>query len=106
MEPEGSLPCSQQPATYPYPERAQWIQSTSPNPISLRSILMLSSHQRLGLPSGKILYSSWKKTPPPHPTEFWVTLCVSEPIFIYKNSTGYNSLAVRMWSNVRSSGAA
>jgi hypothetical protein len=31
---------------------AQWIQSTPPNPISLRSILMLSSHLRLGRPSG------------------------------------------------------
>jgi hypothetical protein len=31
---------------------AKWIQSTSPNHISLRSILTLSSHQRLGLPSG------------------------------------------------------
>jgi hypothetical protein len=28
------------------------MQSTSPNPISLRSILMLSSHLCLGLPSG------------------------------------------------------
>jgi hypothetical protein len=31
---------------------AQWIQSTSPNPISRRSILMLPSHLRPGLPSG------------------------------------------------------
>jgi hypothetical protein len=31
---------------------AKWIQSTSPNPVSLRSILILSSHLRLGLPSG------------------------------------------------------
>jgi hypothetical protein len=31
---------------------AKWIQSTSPNPISLRSIFMLSSHRRLGHPSG------------------------------------------------------
>jgi hypothetical protein len=50
MEPEGSLP-SQEPATCPYPE-PKWIKSISPNPISLRSILMLSTHLRLGLPSG------------------------------------------------------
>jgi hypothetical protein len=44
--------------------RARSIQSISPNPIFLRSILKLSSHLRLGLPSGlfhsgiptKILY--------------------------------------------------
>jgi hypothetical protein len=56
MEPEGSLPCSQQPATCPYPEPNE---STSPNPISVRSILMLSSHLRLGLPSG-LLPSMWR----------------------------------------------
>jgi hypothetical protein len=31
---------------------ARWIQSTPSHPISLRSSLMLSSHLRLGLPSG------------------------------------------------------
>jgi hypothetical protein len=51
MEPEGSLPCSQGPATCPYPEPNE-SQSTSPNPVSQRSSLMLSSHLRLGLPSG------------------------------------------------------
>jgi hypothetical protein len=45
MEPEGSLPCSQEPATGPYPE-----------PHDLRVILILSSHLILGLPSG--LFSS------------------------------------------------
>jgi hypothetical protein len=50
MEPEGSLPCSQKPATVPYPELAE---SSSPHrPVSLRPILMLSSHLRLDLPSG------------------------------------------------------
>jgi len=49
MEPKGSLPSSPVPATCPYPESAR----SSPYPnISWRSILILSSHLRLGLPSG------------------------------------------------------
>jgi hypothetical protein len=46
MELEGSLPCSQEPSTGPYPEPDQC------SPISPRSILILSTHLRLGLPSG------------------------------------------------------
>jgi hypothetical protein len=42
MEREGSLPCSQEPSTGPYPEPQQFS----------RSILILSTHLRLGLPSG------------------------------------------------------
>jgi hypothetical protein len=55
MEPEGSLTCSQEPSTDPYPEPGQ----SSPYhtiPISLRSILMLSFYLRLGLPSGLFLF--------------------------------------------------
>jgi hypothetical protein len=50
-EPEGSPPYLQQPATDPYPEP---IESTlhPPKLISLRLILIPSSHLRLGLPSG------------------------------------------------------
>jgi hypothetical protein len=51
MELEGSSPYSHKSATGPYPEPAE---SSSPPsiPFSLRSILMLSSHLRLGLTSG------------------------------------------------------
>jgi hypothetical protein len=49
MEPEGSLRCSQEPSTGPYPEPNQ---SSPSHPISLRSILILSTHRRLYLPSG------------------------------------------------------
>jgi len=51
MEPEGSLPHSQKPATCPYPEPARSY-PYPPHPTSYRSILILSSHVRLGLPSG------------------------------------------------------
>jgi hypothetical protein len=50
MEPEGSIPNSQELSTCSYPEPP--IQSTSLHPTSLRSILILSTHLLLGLPSG------------------------------------------------------
>jgi hypothetical protein len=50
MEPEGSLPYTQEPATCPYPEPDQ--SSLHPHPTSQRSILILSSDLRLGLSSG------------------------------------------------------
>jgi hypothetical protein len=48
MEPEGSSQCSQEPSTGPYPEPDQ----SSPYYLILRSILILSIHLRLDLPSG------------------------------------------------------
>ena len=50
MEPEGSLPHSQVPATSPYPEAAQ--SSLYPHPTSWTSILMFYSLLLLGLSSG------------------------------------------------------
>jgi hypothetical protein len=55
MEPEGSLPCSQEPSTGSYPEPDQ------PNPYHLipsllRSILIVSTHLRFGFPSGLLPY--------------------------------------------------
>ena len=51
MEPEGSLPHSQVPATCPYPEPAR-SNPYPQHPTSWRSILILSSHLGLVLPSG------------------------------------------------------
>jgi len=50
MEPEGSLPCSQDPATGPYPEPDE-SSPHLPTLLLLRSILTLPSRPRLGLPS-------------------------------------------------------
>ena len=50
MEPEGSLPYSEHPATCPYPQPDR--SSTMPPIPPLRFILILSSHLRLGFPSG------------------------------------------------------
>jgi hypothetical protein len=55
MEPEGSSPYSQEPSTGPYPEQDR------PSPFHpilslVRSILILSIHLRLGLPSGLFHY--------------------------------------------------
>jgi hypothetical protein len=54
-EPEGSSPYSQEPTNGPYPELVE--SSPHPQPISLRSILIPSSHQSLGLSSG--LFTFW-----------------------------------------------
>jgi hypothetical protein len=51
-EPESSSPHSQQPANGPYPEPGESTPHTSPQPIFPTSILIPSSHLRLGLPGG------------------------------------------------------
>jgi hypothetical protein len=55
MEPESSLQCSQEPSTGPYPEPDQSSPYLS-HPVSLRSVLTLSTDLRLGLPSGLFPY--------------------------------------------------
>jgi len=60
MEPEGSLPDSQKPATWPFSETDQ--SSPFPHPISWRFILILSSHLGLGLSRG-----SFAQVSPPKP---------------------------------------
>jgi hypothetical protein len=54
MEPDGSLPvpCSQEPSTGPYPEPDQ---SSIYHSILSKSILILSTYLRLGLPNGSFL---------------------------------------------------
>ena len=61
MEPEGSLPHSQVSATCPYPE--PYCSSSFPNPTFWRSILILFSNLRLGLPSGLSLPQSPHQNP-------------------------------------------
>jgi hypothetical protein len=52
MEHKGSLPSSQEPATGPYREPDTFSPHLPTLFKSIRSILMLSSHQRLRPPSG------------------------------------------------------
>ena len=68
MEPESSLPRLQVPATCPYPEPDQ-SSPCLPHHNSWRSILILFSHLRLGLPSGLF--------PPSIPTKTLYTPLVS-----------------------------
>jgi hypothetical protein len=69
MEPEVSSPCSQEPSSGPYPERARywslscarWIQSTLYKFIFLRPILIFALYLRLGPPGGPSIHASLPK---------------------------------------------
>jgi hypothetical protein len=58
---DGSLPHSKQPATCPYPKPHRF--SPSPHPTSRTSVLILSSHLNLGVPSGPLPSGFSTKTP-------------------------------------------
>jgi hypothetical protein len=97
MEPVGSLPHSQVPATCPILN--QFDQSMAPRPTSWRSVLILSSHTSLGLPSGlfpsgfptKTLYKCYIPRPShssrfDHPNNTYY--CRFKKIFIRRCRTG------------------
>jgi hypothetical protein len=54
MEPEGSVSCSHQPAIGPHPEPDE--SSPSSHSISIKFVIKLFSHLRLGLPTAYILH--------------------------------------------------
>jgi len=62
MEPEGSLPHSQEPAAWPYPKPDQ--SSPCPHSTTWKSILIISAYLRLCLASG--FFSSDFRTKPLH----------------------------------------
>jgi hypothetical protein len=70
MEPESSLTSSQEPSTGPYTEPHK-SSSYRPHPISLRSLLMLSSRLCLGLLGDLIPLAS--------PTEFYIHSSTTVP---------------------------
>jgi hypothetical protein len=60
MEPESSLPCSQEPSTGPYPESDE---SSPYDPIYFfKTLPVLPCHLRLGLPNGLFLSGFPTKT--------------------------------------------
>ena len=97
MEPGGSMPHSQGLSSNPYPDPNQ---PNSSIPISLRSILILSSYRRLGLPKSlfpvglpiKILKAllTFPKFYPTHCDFVWINLILSHSHINRENACLYN----------------
>ena len=85
MEPEGSLPHSQVPVICPYPEPARSSPPPLPHPTSGRSILIITSHLCLGLPSG--LFPSVFPTKPPYTSLLSPTLATCTVYLILDSIT-------------------
>jgi hypothetical protein len=76
-EPEGSSPCSQDPAPAPYPEPTEFTLHTQP--ISPRSIPISSSHLLLGLKIYALVFQAvpfLRAFPPKLYTSFYPVPCV------------------------------
>jgi hypothetical protein len=94
MQPEGLSPNSQELSTCPYPEPDQ----SSPHHISSRTILILSTHLRLGLPSG-LLPSSFPtctRSSPLRSHSCYMPLPSHPPRLHYSN---YTWRRVQSWSS-------
>ena len=108
MEPEGSLPHLQVPATCPYPEPAR-TRPWPPHPTSWRSILILSSHLCLGLPRGLFPSSFSTKSLYTPPLSLTRTTCPAHIILLdliartILGGGGYRSLSSSLCSFLHSS---
>ena len=108
MEPEGSLPYSQQSATCPYPETDQ--SSTCTIPLLQHRLLILFSHVSLGLPSGFFLSGFPTKTPdkpilsPMHatyPAYLILLYLITQTIFVEQYQSISYSLYIFLHSPLR-----
>jgi hypothetical protein len=89
LDPGGLLLLSKNPATCPHPQPDQSNQC--PYPTSWRSVVMLFSHLRLCLPSGR-LHSSF-------PTKRLCATCPAHPILLYLITRIIFDEEYRSWSS-------